>query len=127
VSGAPVTDSGEHGRVHHQGFLHTVEAVMRMLLKAVMDTDAANEVALKGQLKDITHQLVDQLHAEAAYFVSENGQRSCLVVFDMTDSAQIPAIAEPLFLGAKAQVTFSPCMNLEDLDRGLSQLAADHR
>jgi hypothetical protein len=117
---------GAHRPVDHQGLLRTVEAVMRMLLKAVMDTEAANEVALKGQLKDVIHQLVDQLHPEAAYFVADNGQRSCLIVFDMTDSSQIPVIAEPLFFGAKAQVTLVPCMNLEDLDRGLAQVA-EHR
>jgi hypothetical protein len=97
---------------------------MRMMLKAVMDTEAGNEVARKGQLKDITSQLVRQLNAEAAYFVAEEGRRSCLIVFDMTDSSQIPVIAEPLFLGAKAQVTFAPCMNLEDLERGLDQVAS---
>jgi hypothetical protein len=95
---------------------------MRMMLKAVMDTEAANEAARKGEMLDITKQLVEQLNGEAAYFVSEAGQRSCLIVFDMTDSSQIPVIAEPLFLGATAQVTFAPCMNLEDLERGLSQV-----
>jgi hypothetical protein len=40
-------------------------------------------------------------------------------VSDKTDPPQIPVIAEPLFLRAKAQVTFAPCMNLEDLERGL--------
>jgi hypothetical protein len=95
---------------------------MRMMLKAVIDTEAGNEVARKGQLQDITKHLASQLNAEAAYFVAEGGQRSCLFVFDMTDSSQIPVIAEPLFLGAKAQVTFAPCMNLEDLERGLSQV-----
>jgi hypothetical protein len=42
-------------------------------------------------------------------------------VFDMTDAAQIPAIVEPLFLAAKAQVTLTPCMNVDDLEKGLAQ------
>jgi hypothetical protein len=96
---------------------------MRMMLKAVMDTEAANEVARKGELQLVTQQLVEQLHAEAAYFVSDGGRRSCLIVFDMTDSAQIPVIAEPLFQGAGAEITFSPCMNLDDLNRGLAEAA----
>jgi hypothetical protein len=100
---------------------------MRMLLKAVMDTEVANEMAVKGQIQEMVHQMVEQLHPEATYFAADNGQRSCLVVFDMTDSSQIPVIAEPLFLGAKAHVTIVPCMNLEDLDRGLAQVAGDHR
>jgi hypothetical protein len=94
---------------------------MRMMLKAVMDTEAGNESARKGELQEVIKQIVSQLNPEAAYFVAEEGRRSCLVVFDMTDSSQIPVIAEPLFLGAKAQVTLSPCMNIEDLEKGLAQ------
>jgi hypothetical protein len=40
--------------------------------------------------------LSPQLKPEAASFVaSEDGRRSCLVVFDMADSSQIPVISEP--------------------------------
>lgn len=94
---------------------------MRMMLKVVIDTDAGNEAAQKGQLLEVTRQLVAQLDPEAAYFVPDGGQRACLIVFDMTDTSQIPVIAEPLFLGVKAQVTFAPCMNFEDLERGLNE------
>ena len=96
---------------------------MRMMLRAVMDTEAANEMSRKGEMHDVTKQLVAQLDAEAAYFVADGGQRSCVIVFDMTDSAQIPVITEPLFQGVKAQVTLAPCMNLDDLERGLSEAA----
>jgi hypothetical protein len=94
---------------------------MRMMLRAVIDTEAGNEAARKGQLPIITRQLVEQLHAEAAYFLPEDGQRSCLVVFDMTDTAQIPVIVEPLFLGANARVSLVPCMNLEEVQRGMTE------
>jgi hypothetical protein len=94
---------------------------MRMMLKAVIDTEAGNEAARKGELQSITRQLVDQLKAEAAYFLPEDGQRCCLIVFDMTDSSQLPIIAEPLFLGGKARITLTPCMNAQDLEKGLSQ------
>jgi hypothetical protein len=94
---------------------------MRMMLKIVIDTEAGNEAARKGQLLEVTRQIATQLNPEAAYFLPDGGQRSCLIVFDMTDTSQIPVIAEPLFLGAKAQVTFTPCMNLEDVETGLRQ------
>jgi hypothetical protein len=95
---------------------------MRMMLKAVMDTEAGNEAARKGQILELTQRLVEQLDPEAAYFVTEGGRRSCLLVFDMTDTSQIAVIAEPLFLDGRAQVTFVPCMNLEDLERGVGQV-----
>ena len=101
------------------------EETMRMMLKAVMDTEAANEAAKAGEIFNISKGLVESLNAEAAYFVADDGQRSCLIVFDMQDSSQIPAIAEPLFQGAKAKITLSPCMNLEDLRKGLEQFQSN--
>jgi hypothetical protein len=99
---------------------------MRMMLKAVVDTEAGNEALRNGSMIKAIEQMMQQLNPEAAYFVgSEDGQRTCLVVFDMTDSSQIPVISEPLFHGAKARVTLTPCMNIDDLQAGLSQIPAD--
>jgi hypothetical protein len=99
---------------------------MRMMLKAVVDTEAGNEALRNGSMVKAIEQMMQQLNPEAAYFVgSEDGQRTCLVVFDMSDSSQIPVISEPLFQGAKARVTLTPCMNLDDLQAGLSQIPSD--
>jgi len=95
---------------------------MRMMLKAVIDTEAGNENIRNGSMAKVIEQMVQQLNPEAVYFQPEDGQRSCIVVFDMADPSQIPAISEPLFLGAKARVTIVPCMNLDDLQKGLSGL-----
>ncbi len=95
---------------------------MRMMLHAVVDTEAGNEVIRNGSLAKLVEQMVQQLQPEAVYFPAWEGQRACIAVFDMVDSSQLPAIAEPLFLGGRAKVTLAPCMNLEDLQRGLAQL-----
>jgi hypothetical protein len=95
---------------------------MRMMLKAVMDTASGNAVIQDGSVGQVIGQLVEQLHPEATYFAGEDGQRACFMVFDMTDAARLPAICEPLFQATNARVTVTPCMNLEDLQRGLSQL-----
>ena len=98
---------------------------MRMMLRAVVDTEAGNEALRNGSMLKVIEQMMQQLNPEAAYFVEEDGHRSCLVVFDMADPSQIPALSEPLFQTAKARVTLRPCMNLDDLQRGLSDLPAD--
>ncbi len=99
---------------------------MRMMLRAVVDTEAGNEALRNGSMLEVIEQMMQQLNPEAAYFVgSEDGQRSCVVVFDMADPSQLPAISEPLFQIGKARVTLSPCMNLDDVQKGLSQLPAD--
>ena len=51
---------------------------MRMLLKAVMDTEAANQDSQAGTIVEHTARLLEALKPEAAYFVVEDGQRSCL-------------------------------------------------
>ncbi len=99
---------------------------MRMMLRAVVDTEAGNEALRNGSMLEVIEQMMQQLNPEAAYFVgSEDGQRSCVVVFDMADPSQLPAISEPLFQIGRARVTLSPCMNLDDVQKGLSQLPAD--
>ena len=70
----------------------------------------------------IIESILQELDPEAAYFVPEDGERSGLVVFDMTDSSQIPQIAEPLFMSVNAAVEFLPVMNADDLRRALDNV-----
>lgn len=98
---------------------------MRMMLKAVVETDAGNEAIRSGSLAKVVEVAMRQLDPEAAYFFAEDGRRASVMVFDMVDASQIPQTLEPLFLGVKAQVTLTPCMNLDDLQKGLSQLPPD--
>jgi hypothetical protein len=97
---------------------------MRMLLKAVFDTEAANEVIGSGQGAKATGQIVERLQPEAFYAFGEDGQRAIMLVFDMADPSQIPVLTEPMYQQAKAKITLTPCMNLEDLQKGFEELAS---
>ncbi len=98
---------------------------MRMMMKAVVgDTAAGNEAIRSGSIQEMIQETLERLKPEAVYFVPEDGHRSFLAVFDMTDSSQLPVISEPMFQGVNAKVYFSPCMNLEDLQKGLAQLTS---
>ncbi len=58
------------------------------------------------------------MHPEAAYFTTMGGQRTMIAVFDMkAPTADMPRIAEPLFMGLGAAIEFMPCMNADDLPR----------
>jgi hypothetical protein len=94
---------------------------MRMLLKAVIDTEAGTEVFRSGKAAETLNQIAELLKPEAVYGVSEDGQRTLLMVFDLADPSQIPAVAEPLYAQAKAKITLTPCMNMEDLQKGISE------
>ena len=50
------------------------------------------------------------------FFTDDDGQRSGSIVFDMKDTSQIPAIAEPWFLAFNAKLSFRPVMNPQDLE-----------
>ena len=92
---------------------------MRMLLRVKIPTEQGNRAVKDGSLGKMLEATVGKLKAEAAYFIAEDGLRCALIFFDMKDSAQMPAIAEPLFIGLGAKVEFVPAMNADDLRKGL--------
>jgi hypothetical protein len=101
-----------------------MEVVMRMMLKAVFDTDAASEVMSSGQGAEVNRRLIERFQSEAFYAFTDDGQRAILMVFDMADTSQIPALTEPMYQQGKAKVTLTPCMNREDLETGFEELAS---
>ena len=98
-----------------------LEVVMRMMLKAIVDTDAGNEVFRRGGVVEAVDRIQHVLQPEAFYEFVENGQRTVFAVFDMADPSQIPVITEPLFNLAKAKITLTPGMTLEDIKKGVEE------
>ncbi|WP_328670577.1 DUF3303 family protein [Streptomyces sp. NBC_00328] len=95
---------------------------MRVMLRATMDTEKANELIRSGKLPQLMQETMERLKPEATYFTTYEGSRACYMVFDLQDSSRIPVIAEPFFTELGARIDLSPVMNAEDLHKGLSQL-----
>ena len=92
---------------------------MRMMLKILVPTEAGNDAVKDGSLAKLLADTIRKLNAEASYFVAQDGLRCALIFFDMKDSAELPTIAEPLFMGLNAEVEVVPAMNADDLKKGL--------
>jgi hypothetical protein len=89
---------------------------MRMLLRVSIPVEAGNAAAKAGTLGSTIEQILADLKPEAAYFLADDsGQRSGSIVFDMKDTSQIPAVAEPWFLAFNAKVSLRPIMDPKDL------------
>ncbi len=89
---------------------------MRMLLRVSIPVETGNAAAKAGTLGSTIEKILADLKPEASYFFADDdGQRSGSMVFDMKDSSQIPAVAEPWFLYFNAKVSLRPIMNPQDL------------
>ena len=88
---------------------------MRMLMKVTIPINEGNKAILDGTLASTMSAILADLKPEAAYFAEDNGARTGFIFFNLADSSQIPAVAEPWFLAFNAKVELRAAMNLEDL------------
>jgi len=101
---------------------------MRMLLRVSIPVEAGNAAARAGTLGSTIERILADLKPEAVYFFADDeGRRSGSIVFDMTDTSQIPAVAEPWFLAFDAKVSLRPIMNPQDLAAAGPSIAAAAR
>ena len=90
---------------------------MRFLVKARMDVETANALARAGKLGSTIQSILEELKPEAAYFVADEGQRTAILVINMEDPSELPAVVEPWFLAFNADIEATPAMIAEDLEK----------
>ena len=103
---------------------------MRMMMQIWIPVEAGNNAARIGAFGSSFQKILEQLKPEAAYFTTDaSGERGGFIVFDLKDTSQIPAVAEPFFLAFNARVTLSPVMNAQDLAKagpGIEKAVKEH-
>jgi hypothetical protein len=97
---------------------------MRFIMKVRMPNETANDQVSDPQFGKKMHDLLDEIKAEAAYFTTFNGARGAYIVVNMTETSQMPKLAEPFFLWLRADVDWFPVMTPEDLGKAGPDIAA---
>ncbi len=88
---------------------------MRFLFKMSWPVEVGNAAAKEGF--SAVQQILEEQKPEAIYFIAEGGRRTGIMIIDMDDVSQLPAIAEPWFLAMNASIEVTPAMVLEDLQK----------
>jgi hypothetical protein len=92
-----------------------------MMVKASFPAEKGNETIRNGKLAEVVQHIMAEMKPEAAYFLAEDGMRTGIFIMDLADSTDIPRVAEPLFFGLNADVTFTPVMNADELQAGIAK------
>ena len=88
---------------------------MRVMMRVTLPTETSNAALANGSFPVTMQKSMTELKPEAAYFVAENGCRTAYFFVNITETSQLPAIAEPSFLAFNAKVEVTPAMSLDDL------------
>lgn len=98
---------------------------MKMLVSAILPIEPFNSLVRSGKAGEILGRIIDDIKPESIYFTELEGNRAAVMIVEVSDASQIPAIAEPWFLNFEASCEFRIAMTPDDLMRAdLVKLAA---
>ena len=90
---------------------------MRMLLNISLPHDPFNAAVKDGSAGQKLGRIIDETKPEAIYFTEQQGGRGAVMIVNMSDPSNIPALAEPWFLTFNATVEFRVVMTPDDLQK----------
>jgi hypothetical protein len=97
---------------------------MRMLMNVTVPHEPFNSFVRKGTAGATLQKILEANKPQAVYFTEQNGHRGAILVIDLKDPSEIPALAEPWFLSFNADCNFRIAMTPEDLGKsGLDKIA----
>ena len=90
---------------------------MRFLLNISIPVEKGNATIKDGTLGTKIQSILEEQKPEAVYFFEDNGRRTAIVVVNIDEPSQLPAIAEPWWLAFDAKLEAHPAMTPEDLGK----------
>lgn len=97
---------------------------MRFMIEFSVPTQHGNEVVRSGKIAKIFKQLGEDLKPEAMYFYPADGLRAGCIFLQSDNPAICAAVGERLWFGLNAQIKVTPVMSVDDLGKGLSEIAS---
>ncbi|MEO5924466.1 MAG: panthothenate synthetase [Bryobacteraceae bacterium] len=96
---------------------------MQFLVHLQFPVEPFNSYVRDGSIGGKIEKIMASIKPEAAYFTEHHGTRGALLVVNVKNASDIPAIAEPWFLQFEADVEFRIAMTPQDLGKaGLPKL-----
>lgn len=92
---------------------------MKMMLTFSIPVETGNKAVADGTIEPAIKKLVRDTNAEAAYFMTIDGERGGVLFFDLDDGARVPQILEPFFAALDASIELTPVLTAGELIRGL--------
>ncbi len=86
-----------------------------MLLTVHIPNEPFNTLVRTKQVGPLINRIMEHVKPEAAYFTEMHGQRGGILIVDVADPSQIPALCEPFFLHLDAECEMRVAMSPEDL------------
>jgi hypothetical protein len=90
---------------------------MRFITRVTLPLEAGNSLCRDKEMNRKFETLLSDVRPETVYFGIEGGQRTIFAIVNVEGSHELPRIAEPFWLGFKANVDFIPVMNQEEFKK----------
>jgi hypothetical protein len=88
---------------------------MRMLMNVTLPYKPFNAYVKDGTVGAKLNKILEATKPEAVYFTEQHGKRGAVLIVNLPDDTQVPALAEPWFLTFEADVEIRIAMTPEDL------------
>ena len=92
---------------------------MKMMLTFTIPVESGNKAVADGTIEPAIKKLVMDTNAEAAYFMTIDGERAGRLFFDLDDGARVPQFTEPFFAALEASIELTPVLTASELMYGL--------
>jgi hypothetical protein len=90
---------------------------MRMLVNVTLPQEPFNSAVRDGTAGLKIKRILAEIKPETVYFTEQHGKRGAMLVVNVVNASDVPALAEPWFLNFNAEVEFRIAMTPDDLAR----------